>query len=118
MQSSTRRAGAPRVVLAALVLATLAHGACLPLDDLSDYSSSWERQPAVVIGALDPVDASSGDPQDGGAMAGGNEVPPDASSPSAALDAGPGEPAVDGGEPPSINDGGRTPDAGLADAGL
>lgn len=126
MSSSIVGAPAPRparaalaaLALATLVLATLEHAACLPLDDLSSYSSAWERPPALVVDD-DALDASTGAGErgDSGATPGGAGAALDAGGPLAPPpDASPSAPASDAGEPAVIRDAGSALDAGSADA--
>jgi hypothetical protein len=101
-----------------MLAAAWPQAACLPLDDLSSYSSAWERQPGVRVGD-EPLDASTdaGAPADSGATANGADAGLDASSPLVPMpDAGAGEPAADAGEPPAAGDGGPPLDAGGTDA--
>jgi hypothetical protein len=104
--------------VASLVLAASGQAACLPLDDLSSYSSAWER-PASGAVDDDALDASTGAGErgDSGTTANGAGLPSDASARLASPDASPGEPAPDAAEPAiSSNDGGSALDAGAADA--
>jgi hypothetical protein len=124
--NSISRGRAPRAALvlmatllqAMLVLAMVMHAACLPLDDLSSYSSAWQAPSAIGAdgeAALD-ASASTGDGEDAGATPSGGDAAPDASSPPASSpDVRPGAPAPDAGEPRVIDDGGVGLDAG-ADA--
>jgi hypothetical protein len=109
-------------LLAAAVLAptVLQQAACLPLDDLSNYSSAWERQAGAMSGedALDASAAVDGR-GDGGAAANSADAGLDAGTPlGSPRDAGDGAPAPDAGERPAVGDGGAPPDAGELDAAL
>jgi hypothetical protein len=97
----------------------LQQAACLPLDDLSNYSSAWERQPAAT--SEDPLDASADvdDRDDGGAAANGADAGLDAGTPlGSPRDAADGAPLPDAGERPAVSDGGPPLDAGEPDAAL
>jgi hypothetical protein len=105
--------------VAAIALAALQQAACLPLDDLSSYSSAWERQSMLSDDA--PLDASADvdDRGDSGAAADGADAGLDASGPlSPTPDAGDDAPAPDAGEPPAASDAGPERDAGQLDAAL
>lgn len=103
--------------VAALALTLLQQLACLPLDDLSSYSSAWERQPAVSGDDARDGSVDSVEPGDGGAAARGGDAGLDASSPlEPTTDAGDGAPAPDAGERPSVSDAGPALDAGEPDA--
>jgi hypothetical protein len=107
------------LVPTSFALAVLQHAACLPLDDLSNYSSAWERQPGASSGE-DPIDASADidDGTDGGAGADGADAGLDAGTAlGATRDAADGAPVPDAGERPG-NDGGPALDAGEPDAAL
>jgi hypothetical protein len=96
----------------------LQQAACLPLDDMSNYSSAWERQPGAESGE-DPLDASAdaGDRGDGGAAPNGADAGLDAGTPLGFPgDAADGTP--DAGERPAVSDGGPPLDAGDPDAAL
>ena len=98
----------------------LQQAACLPLDDLSSYSSAWERQSGAVSGD-DPLDASADvdDRGDAGAASNGADAGLDAGSPPGSTpDAGDGALAPDAGERPAVSDAGPAIDAGDPDAAL
>lgn len=95
---------------------------CLPLDDLSSYSSEWERQTREVASNLRPDASASADGLgDGGATDGAGAVldasaPLDASPPG---DAGPdsdaGESPLDAGAPgPALDAAAAEGDAAVA----
>jgi hypothetical protein len=101
-------------------LAVLQQAACLPLDDLSNYSSAWERQPGAMSGE-DPLDASADvdDRGDGGAAANGADAGLDAGTPlGSPRDAADGAPTPDAGERTGLSDAGPPLDAGEPDAAL
>jgi hypothetical protein len=118
--SSTQRSRTrAKRALAAFGLCALQHAACLPLDDLSSYSSAWERQSAVTDDGRLDASTDVDDPEDGGAVADDAGARLDASSPlGTAPDAGDGARAPDAGERPTISDGGPALDAGELDAAL
>jgi hypothetical protein len=124
MPSSRRASGATRDalnarVLSALVAAALGQAACLPLDDLSSYSSAWQGQPDVIVEAERPDAAGDVEvPGDGGAASNDPDAGLDASSPMVPTpDAGAAEATPDAGEAPAAADDGGTPlDAGAPDA--
>jgi hypothetical protein len=100
----TRRSVASRVALLALPFASQA--ACIPLDDLSSYSSAWERQPEQVVNAIRPDASDVPDDVDSGANDGIG--PLDASTPvEPELDAG--DIASDAGSAPNVSDAGTGP---------
>jgi hypothetical protein len=104
--------------VASLALVAAGPAACLPLDDLSSYSSAWEA-PSPIAAEEDVLDASAsaGGGGDSGTTANGADVPADASARVAATpDASPSAPAADAGEPAVSSDGGSALDAGAADA--
>jgi hypothetical protein len=102
---------------ATLALAVLQQSACLPLDDLSSYSSAWERQSAASGDDARDASADVIEPGEGGAAARGDDAGLDASSPLGPTpDAGNGAPAPDAGERPAVSDGGPALDAGEPDA--
>jgi hypothetical protein len=116
---STRRCGQLQRGLASFALALLPQAACLPLDDLSSYSSAWERPSAVSDD--DGLDASAevAPRGDGGAAAGDAGARLDASSPlDTTTDAGDDARGPDAGERPAVSVGGPALDAGDADAAL
>lgn len=116
IQRSRVRLRARTTYALALALIALEQAACLPLDDLSSYSSAWERAGATSDEAA--IDASSGvdDRADGGADASGSDAGPDASSPlGPAPDAGAGAAASDAGAR-APSDGGLGVDAAASDA--
>jgi len=108
--------------LALLLLGAGVHVACLPLDDLSNYSSAWERQTSEVVNGLSPDASAPSDGADSGVMLGA-EAPFDAGGPLApvpeasdggsepAVDAAPNE-SADAGEPPLVDAGSALLDAG------
>jgi hypothetical protein len=116
--SSTQRSRAlAKRAVAALALALVQQAACLPLDDLSSYSSAWERQPAVSADDTRDGSAESVEPGDGGLAARGDDAGLDASSPlEPTTDAGDGAAAPDAGERPAVSDAGPALDAGEPDA--
>jgi hypothetical protein len=89
----------------------------LPLDDLSSYSSAWERQSAVSDDDVLDASADVTERGDGGAAAGDAGARLDASSPlGTATDAGDDARGPDAGDRPAVSDGGPTLDAGDSDA--
>ena len=91
-----------------------AHVACLPLDDLSSYSSAWERQALEAVNGLRPDASAASDAVADSGTSSGMTAPPDAASalgspPDASDDAGGPDPeadsSADGGAPPSFDAG-------------
>jgi hypothetical protein len=104
-------------VLAALLSSSvLLQAACLPLDDLSSYSSAWER-PSDEAANSQSADASASGADLGDGGVNGGDDPLDASRPSSPTpDAGDGGPERDAGSSPAPGDGGFDAGAPAPDA--
>jgi len=100
------------VLVAILLPSALLQAACLPLDDLSSYSSAWER-PSDETANAEPLDAATSGADLGDSGVNGGDDPLDASSPSSPTpDAGDGGPEQDAGSSSAPGDGGSGLDAG------